>query len=176
MSENAENAVWIKTEPAFDGSGYVVTLEASDDVAVTLDPDAATRYAWGVLDAAHRAAYDAAVFKQLTRKLKLDLETVAQLVVDLRKDRPELDPAATAPLVLQPGVTKTFKPFVTVSLRSGAKLGQWELEDARQHALRALEAVKVADLDSAYHRTLVGLVGIEVARADNVVDDLGNYR
>lgn len=170
------DAVWVKTEPAVDGSTYVVTVEATNDVAVTLDPERATRYAWGVLDAAHRAAYDAAVLKQMTRKLKLDLSAAGQLVTDLRNDRPDLDHGATAPLILEPGVTKTLKPFLKVSLSNGNVLGQWSFEDARQHALHVLESVKVADLDGAYHRALVGQVGIDSERARNVVDDVGSYR
>lgn len=66
MTAADEGAVWIKTEPTVDGEAYVVTLEASDDVAVTLTPTTAARYALSILDAAHRAAYDAAVLRQLT--------------------------------------------------------------------------------------------------------------
>lgn len=175
---DVSDSVWIKTEPTLDGSAYVVTLEATDDVAVALDPDRALRYARGVLDAAHRAAYDAAVLRQMKSKLKLDLETASQLVADLRKDRPSLDPDATEPLVLEPGVSAfTGEPFLTVGLRGKQdKLGQWSFGDAREHALHVLESLAVAELDSGYFRALVGQVGIEAPRARNVVDDLANHR
>ncbi|MGH3813433.1 MAG: hypothetical protein ACRDUV_13425, partial [Pseudonocardiaceae bacterium] len=172
------DSVWIKSEPTVDGTAYVVTLEASDDVAVTLTPERALRYAWGVLDAAHRASYDAAVLAQLTSvgRQQLSVETVAQMVIDMREDRPPLDEAATAPLRFEPGVSQAKQhPFLGIYL-NGERLGQWAVADAREHAMAVLEAVVVADLDGGYYRALTGLVGLEEPRARNVVADIANHR
>ncbi len=168
--------IWVKSEPSLDGKTYVVTLEVDDDTAVALDRERATAYALGVLDAAHRAAYDAAVFRQLTATLRLDEPTAGQMLVDLRADRPAPDHWATTPLVLVPGVSAfTGKPFVAIEVK-GKRVGQWSVEDTRQHALHVLESLVVADLDAGYHRALVGSVGIETWRARNVVADIANHR
>jgi hypothetical protein len=169
------DTVWIKTTPALDGSGYVVTLEADDDTARVLTPTEALAYAAGVLAAASRCEYDAAVIRQMTRALKLPVATAAQVITDLRADRPPLDPSATAPMWLEPGVNKDLDGFLVISI-NGKKVGQWNATDARGHALAVIESIAVADLDSAYVRVLVGSVGIDKARALQVVDDLGNHR
>lgn len=166
------SAVWIKTEPSVDGARYVVTIEASEDLATTLSPDRALRYASGVLEAASRADYDAAVFKQVTALTSL--QAARQLVVDLRGDRPPLDDEATYPIALEPGVNRSQEPFLTIRI-NGEPVGQWGIQDARSHALGVLEAVGRADLDSAYYRTLVGTVGLDENRARQVVADVGNH-
>jgi hypothetical protein len=174
-TKSDDRAVWIKTTMTDDENGYVVTIEASDDRARILNPVEALVYAGGVLTAAARAAYDAAVLKQMVQKLELSLEAAAQVIVDLRKDRPPLDPAATYPLILESGATMAFKPFVKV-LVEGQEQGQWSVEDAREHALRVLESVAVADLDSAYLREMIGTLGVSKSTASQCVEDLGNYR
>jgi hypothetical protein len=168
------DAVWVKTEPTVDGSAYVVTLEASDDVAVTLDPERALRYAWGVLDAAHRAAYDAAIVKQLTA-IGVEVQAAAVVVNDVRVDRPPLDSASTEPMDFEPGVAAGGEPFLVV-LINGERVGQWTVQDARGHALAILESVVVADLDGGYYRALIGGVGLDENRARQVVQDVGEHR
>ena len=170
----ADREVWIKTDPTPDGTGYVVTLEVGQDTARILTPDEAMAHAAGVLAAAHRAEYDAAVLAQLT-KLGIERESVAMLIRQLRDDRPPLDPAATHPLTLEPCVNAAGKPFITVA-SPGREQGQWTTEDARSHAIAVLECVAVADLDAAYLRALTGLIGIDRSRARRVVEDLVNHR
>ena len=172
--EPEEGMVWIKTEPSLDGSTYVVTVEVSEDRAILLTPETSPRYALTILQAIARAEYDAAVFKQLGAIIP-DQRAVAELIVDLRKDRPDIDTSATKPLEIEPGVNSKGKPFLSV-LIDGEKVGQWTMADARKHALVAMEAVVVADLDSGYYRALNGLVGLDEGRARNVVDDLQYYR
>jgi hypothetical protein len=129
-----------------------------------------------VLEAAHRAAYDAAVFQQITKKLRLDQQTAGQLVVDLRADRPSLSGESTAPISFDPGVAaRDHSPFLAISIR-GERVGQWTVEDARQHALRVLETIIVADLDAGYFRALTGAVGIDASRARQAVADIANHR
>jgi|GEM_PF-2727938 len=167
--------IWIKTDMPPGATNYVVTL-ASADIARILTPDEALTYAAGVLAASARAEYDAAVLRQLTSsKLKLPMEAAAEVISGLRKDRPPLDPEITYPFTFEPGVTKAGKPFVKI-ICVGEPTGQWDAADGRSHAMGVLESVAVADLDSAYLRALVGAIGLDRARAMNVVDDLANYR
>lgn len=168
------DAIWIKTEPSVDGSTYVVSVEFSDDRAIVLTPERVLRYATTVLGAAQRAEYDAAVFAQM-RTLVTDDRAVAELITDLREDRPPLDDAATAPLGLVPGVNREGKPFIAVHI-DGKHVGQWDVPDARSHALHALETVEAAELDGHYFRALKGLVGLDENRARQVVEDIGRHR
>lgn len=173
--EPKQDVIWIKTDLAVDGSGYVASLEVGDDTARVLTPREALSHAYGVLAAVGRAEYDVAVAKQLTRKLKVNLEAALQIVSDLRADRPPLDPADTFPLVIEPGVNARLKPFLAISCK-GMEKGQWDMEQARGHAMAVLTVASVADLDSGYLRCLVSTVGIDRNKALQVVDDLQNYR
>lgn len=173
--DEGAGVVWIKTDLALDDSGYVVTLEASDDVAVTLTPDRALKHAQGILAAAHRAAYDAAVGRQMTERFGLAMEQAMELVAMLRADRPPLDIADTAPLYLEPGVNKDLKPFLTLYI-NGEAVGQWDVDQAEQHAIWVLSMVGAADLDSAYHRMLVGQLEIDESQARQAIGDLANFR
>ena len=172
--DEGAGVVWVRTEPTVDGSGYVVTLEASDDVAVTLTPDVALRHAQGVLAAAHRAAYDAAVLRQMTQKFNFALSDAGKLAMELRSDRPPLDPTDTAPLWLEPGVKLDLKPFLIVHI-NGERVGQWDVDQAERHAHIVLAAVGVADLDSGYYRMLRS-TGVEEPQARAAVEDLVNFR
>lgn len=165
--------VWIKTEPSVDGKTYVVSVAFSDDRSIVLTPDSSLRYASAVLAAAQRAEYDAAVFKQM-RKL-VDVEHAAQLIIDLRRDRPLLDSSPLAPMRLEPGVNSEAKPFLAVFI-DDQQVGQWDVPDAREHALGVLEAVTAAELDAGYFRALVGIINLDEARARHVIEDVGLYR
>ncbi len=129
-----------------------------------------------MLDAAHRAAYDAAVLEQLHTKLGIAADDAARLVMDMRADRPAQDLSATKPLKLVPGVSAfTRAPFLRIEM-NGKAVGQWSVEDARQHALGVLEAVVVADLDANYYRALIGQVHLDEGRSRQVVADIANHR
>jgi hypothetical protein len=169
-----ERSVWIKTD--LTPTGYVVTLDASDDNTRILTPDEALAYAAGVLAAAARAEYDAAVLKQITgKKLSLPMAAAAEVIETMRKDRPPLDPRPTRPFTFHPGVTGAGKAFLHVDCE-GEEPGQWTPKQAREHAMWVLESVAVADLDSGYLQTLVATVGSSRDTATQVVDDLANYR
>lgn len=169
-----ESAVWIKTEPSVDGSTYVVTIEFSDDRSIPLTPDTAPRYAMTILQAVARAEYDAAVYKQMSGIVS-DPASVAQVITDLRQDRPDVDHSVTKPLRIEPGVNNRGEPFLHVHV-DDELVGQWTMEGAREHAVTAMEASIVADLDAGFYRALTGIVGLEPARARNVIHDLANHR
>jgi hypothetical protein len=169
---DAEDAVWVRTDPGTDGV-YRVSIDASNDTSFGLDQASALTYAMSVLDAASRAEYDAAVIRQMTKVGSGGAVHAVALVQQLRADRPE--PSPVGPLQLIPGVSAaTGDPFLAIHL-NGQQVGQWTPGDARGHAVHVLECVLVADLDSAYLRGLQA-IGIEEDRARAVVDDLINHR
>jgi len=173
VTEEEENpkTVWISTK--LDQKGvYRPVLEVDSDTKYTLTEDSACKYAMYVLRAVAVAEHDAAVFRQLKEVTGSD-EAAAQLIHDLRKERPDLVPLV--PLVLVPGVSaSTGKAFLHVEIH-GSKEGQWTMWDAREHALAVLESVCVADLDGAYLRILKA-IGIEEDRARTVIGGLGEWR
>lgn len=170
-----KNTVWIKTEPTIDGSTYVVTIEASEDRSVILTPDRALRYASTILNHVARAEYDAAVARQLGNLIE-DRKMLGQMVTDLRQDRPPISDDATTPLSFEGGVSAfTGKAFLHIAI-DGKKIGQWDIPDAKAHALAVLEAVSAADLDSGYYRVLRSMVGLDENTARRVIGDLGKWR
>lgn len=168
-----ENAVWIRTEPTIDGAGWMVTMELDADHTLALDRAAAMECAYVILGSAAYAEYDASVLRQM--RARVDDEHAMRLVVDLRKDRPDLDWSLMAPFSLVPGVNSKAEPFLTVHMK-GEPVGQWSLPDARTHAITILEALVVADLDAAYLRCLKGVVGLDDPIARTVVGDLADFR
>jgi hypothetical protein len=179
---HSDDDVWIFTEPLVDGSGYMVTINAGKDKAATLTPGGALRYAQHLLWVASRAEYDSLVGQQLYKLMKDQPfqdeppeATVAHLINDLRKDRPELDDTVTYPLTFSPLVNTRWEPHVEVSVDGQGTKGQWDLTAARRHALGVLEAVHVADLDAGYLRLLKS-IGIEEGTASAVVNGLSELR
>lgn len=170
-----DDSVWIRTVPDFATGIFRVEISYGQDQAVILGPDEAITYAQGVLFARVSAMHDAAVIRQLHRKLGIGLRETAMAVSDLRKDRPPLDHEMTKPIRLEPGVAqRDLSPFLAIFL-GGKQLGQWDMKQAAEHALMVLQAVMAADLDSAYYRYLTGTVGLERDRVLNVVADLATF-
>lgn len=173
MKEGEE--VWVRTEPTLDGKSFMVVIEFDPDNAVTLTPLEAHDYVDTVYAALARAEYDAAVFKQMTRRLTLTARQAAETVLDLRRRRTEL--GSLGPMKLEPGMSKAGKPFLKLMAGQPATpVGQWSPDDARGHASAILEAIAVADLDRQYLAELTETIGIEEDRARAVVNDLINYR
>ena len=168
------NGIVVRSDVAPDGT-YVVAIEVGPDESWMLDRHQIRAHGIAVLEAAARAEYDAAVFAQLST-LSVDQRAIGQVLTDLRAERPPLDTAATAPLELEPGVShRDHRGFLTLKLH-GDPLGQWELDDARRHALACLEVQAAVDLDAIYRTTLVGIVGLDDARARAVVGALAEHR
>ena len=166
--------LWVNTEPD-DRGGYVTVVSLDQDWSVRLDRESALRYCLSCLEAAARVDYDAAVFRQMTRKLQLEPIAAVQLVErDLRPDRPVLEDAAPG-LAFLPGITEAGKPFIHIVLK-GEPYAQMDPNDLRSHAMFVLETPIVADLDAGYRRALVGVVGVDEGRAAAAIDDLSNHR
>lgn len=170
--DDESQTVWIRTSPDPEGT-YRPTIDVGDDVAYILTRESATEHVFNVLSAVAEAEYDAAVLRQMNNIVD-EPQAAIQVVLDLRKDRP--DPISVGPLVFRPGVsTRTGNAFLKVML-NGKALGQWTIQDARDHALRVLEAVLVADLDAAYLRTLQTLIQIDEQTSRSIVGDLFKWR
>jgi hypothetical protein len=168
--------IWVYSDLNPDGSAsYIVTISASDDVALSLKADAAVRYVAAVYRAAVIALHDAAVFQQLTGPLGLDIELAGSMIIDMRKDREPVQVTATAPLKYEPVVSaSSFKPYVHVWARD-QRITQWTPADCFQHAGYVMQALAAVDLDSGYYRYLVHTVGLDEPRARAAVNDLGNF-
>ncbi len=168
------DSVWIKSEPDENGR-YHVYMETGPDQSIPLDADAAYGWAREVLSAVAQAEHDAAVIKQL-RRVGTDVDSAAHLVADMRQDRAEHIPISVLPgFAIKPGVTREAKAFLVIQ-RNGEPIGQWDMDDARAHALNVLEAIEVAPLDSAYVRILTSKVGISHEVAQTMVHALADER
>lgn len=169
------SAIWIKNEADEHGT-YHVYLELGEDDVIPLGVDDAYGWAREVLSAVAAAEYDAAVLHQ-TLALGLENEAIAEVVTQLRADRAEHVPVSAIPgLALVPGVSAATRVGFLRLERHGKPMGQWELEDARQHVLAVIEAFEVSILDSSYLRMLERVIGIERDRALQVVADLHQHR
>ncbi|MFI6326616.1 hypothetical protein ACIBG8_54470 [Nonomuraea sp. NPDC050556] len=167
--------VWITSDLDEKTSTYRVKISYGQDRSIGLGPNEALRYASAVLEARIRAMHDAAVIRQLHRKLTVPLQMCGQAVAALRADRAPLNHKATRPLMLEPGVSQELEPFLAVHI-DGKRVGQWDVKQAYEHALGVLEVVSAADLDAAYYRYLIGPShGIDKGRASNMVGDLANF-
>lgn len=174
MTDEHEDGFWIHTEPTIDGKAYIVTLSLSEDFAVTLTPTRASAYASALLAAVADAEYDHAIFRQITEKLGLGDDVAAQMILDLRRERPLREAAG---LTFISGVSARLRhPFVQVNGQDGQEYGQLDAPAGRRHALGVLEAVPTADLDASYYKTLRSLVNLDEGRARQVVEDIGNWR
>lgn len=165
--------LWVKTVPTGDG-GYRIGIAVGRRADWTLTPDGALAYGQTCLRRAAEAEHDSAVMRLLTDK-GLDPDIVGQVIArDLRPDR-IVDNAGTAPLEFRPGISsRGYAPFLTI-LFEGEPIGQLDPDALRDHALQALEAHAVADLDTAVERYLArGDFPRNTAHA--VVHGLAEYR
>jgi hypothetical protein len=169
MTDQEGVALHIHTEPDEKGS-YSVTISIGEDHALSAGPDEVRQYVTAILTACVTAAHDAAVFQQLKGLLDGDTKAAATIVKQIRQDRPPM-PETGTPLSLHPSVNPHGHAFLTV-LVDDKECGQWDLEDARNHATRALEATMAADLDSAYYRYLVGPLELEPTLALRAINDM----
>ena len=163
--------LWVRSSVSAEGT-YVATVEAGPDVAFALDPDAAVRYARHAMSAVARAEYDAAVLAQLLGT-GLDLADVWEVVRGLRSDRPPL--STEWPVTFEPIVSaRTNEPVITmlVNGKPDCQLGTGALTG---HAVDVLEISHGVDLDAAYRRHLVAIIGLDDATARATVAGLGDH-
>jgi hypothetical protein len=169
-----DQSIWVMTDWDVAHGGYCLAVHFSDDTSHSLTPEQAVAYAVAVTEASAAASYDAAVFTQLTTKLKMPLAMVGEVLKHMRARRKK-DTWRAGPMTLQPGISAfTGKPFLTC--RAAGLRWQWDPSEAQQHARHVLEAVTGADLDTNYFRTLTEDFEIGMDRATQVVHDVGSFR
>lgn len=182
-------SVWVTGEPGIlDGSPYVCTVQVTDDVSIPLLREQAGRYAWHVIQAAHRAHYMAAVFAQMREVMTRNgagrdmpdgesPQSLALLVLrQITDDLPDLDESDTAPLRFMPVLRKDGQPMVRVSLPPHDEpLTGWDFVEARQHALQVLDVAAVSDLDTVYRTVVARTFDAGEGTGRGAVADLANY-
>ncbi len=179
-AEPDDDAFWVASEvpPANLMPGataqYAVTVTARG-VVLPLTRQTGLAYCATVMEAAARAEYDQVVYAHL-HSIFGDHRQALNAVMELREDRAPLDDTATAPFRFEPLVlSKTLRGAVNGYVR-GDPVTQWEVADARQHALHVLDVVSGVDLDTAYHRYLRGVVGLDGDRCLAAVGALRRHR
>lgn len=165
--------LWVRSERMPSGA-YGVAVSVGEDVAFTLAPAAAQRYALGVLAAATTAEHEAAIVATI-RGIGGELgdEHAVQIVGDVRADRPPLAPAG--PFQLATNVTRDGGPLV--AFRAPALPVEDFAVDAgaaREHATAVLTALVAADLDATVLRVL-RTWGIDEHRAAGFVAALARH-
>lgn len=173
-SAEASTVVTVLSDLASDGRTYITAVQLDADTVRRLDRDQAYAWARTALAAATRAEHDSLFMAQMTQDLGAPLETAGFHLAALRKERPPLDDAATAPLRLGPGVNRDGVPFIAVFIK-GTQVGQWTCADVRSHATAVLEVAEAVDLDAAYYRYLTGFVGLDSATARHTVAHLADH-
>jgi len=170
------DSIWVVADVDPAGT-YSLTVQYNQDSAICLDRNGSIAYATELMTAAAAASYDAAVLAQIMGLMDMPLQEAGSVVMDLRKDRPPLDEAALGPLRIQPGVSaRTHQPFLHCSLVDDPMEWQWTPEQAEEHALYVLQCYPVANLDNAYRRFMVGVIGLDDATARAAVGDLQRWR
>ena len=140
-----------------------------------LSPKQVMDHAQGVIAASHRAAYDAAIVQQLSERLRMSPGAVAAMARKQREGREPLDPAATAPLVLEPQVAgRTGEPRVRVSVDL-RRVGDWSVAEADAYARTMLAAQQRAEDETVYRQLLMATVGMTDWQAQNAVADLSTF-
>lgn len=153
---------------------YTTVVEYGDDIAVPLSRDEAVRYALAVMQACRYAQYDAAVWAQLAGEVKMERHLAAFAIKQLRRDRPALDTAATAPFGFEPVFSHvTGKPALLFALH-GEKIGQLDPAAGLEHAMDVLIGSALADVDLVY-LNFMRSTGLEEQFALSLVGKLRDF-
>ncbi len=177
MTED-DSTMWVTTEPsAVAPRRFVVRIGWAPGLTEVMEPARARRYAAEVIAVAARAEYEYAVLHLAEDRLQLSRAVSAQLIADLREKRPPANRDATAPVLFTAGVSAfTGEPYLTIFNDREETIGHLSPAAARSHAVAVLEAIAVAEDDTALTSALVDVIGIDPARANGVLADLDNHR
>jgi hypothetical protein len=173
--------LWVASRLGDDGRYAVQISLGGTRLAWQLDPTRGLRYARAVLRVAQLAEHDSAVIRQLAA-LGTPVEAAAELLArDLRPERAPLDDQATRPLLFRPIVAVDgLVPIVQMEWPPQPELGhraaQLTARAAAGHAASVLEVAFAVELDDAYARMLVGVLGLPELRARALIDDLPRFR
>lgn len=127
------------------------------------------RFATSTISAAMQAQLDQRIIAQLAGELQLPVEEAGQVVADLRRGRPAINDAATAPLTFRPIVAqRDMRAYVIVSY-NGQQFAQWTVDDTLQFAQHVVQASVLAPMESDYTRYLVEKIGLDLPAASAAV-------
>jgi hypothetical protein len=171
--DDEQGQIIVTSEVQPDGS-YAVTIAFTPDNAVTLTDDQALHYAMTILELSHRSEYDAAIIKQLG-KMNVNEAGAAEFISDyVRPHRAVLKTGTHLELI--PGVSQRTKKGFLVIMLNGKEAGQWDVDDARSHAIGVIDTICIARLDAVYHYALAEHLKLDDAKARHFVWDIGNNR
>lgn len=162
-----EQGLWVVSDVTATGD-YMAVVHAGPDLVVPIaDQRAAARYARTVMTAVEYARYDAAVFDQIRALEEADpgasspstgpagmLRAAAQVVNELRGQRPPIDHDGTWPLRFEPIVaSQTFEPEISV-FHGDDQIAALSTFSASQHAAYVLSVSVTVGLDQLYRDLL----------------------
>lgn len=171
--EDQTEGVWINSDVDPVTGLYHLSISYEGDLTWPLSYDDAWAYARVLATQLARVTHDAAAFDQLTT-IGLSPEAAAALITtDLRPDRRPVDQVGR--LRLEPGVTVQGKPFLALFV-DDKPVGQWSVDDAREHLVALLESIETIELDDKLRQVLLHTVGVEDGIARAFVHNLHEHR
>jgi hypothetical protein len=168
-----EYKIWAQSDIQADGV-YMVTVSFSDDDIFTLNDDQAFLYATAIIETANIAEYEAAIFSQL-RATKMTETGAAEFIATEFRPKRSI-PVTGTPVVLVPGISQRTKKAFFIIRYKDKDIGQWDFEDALDHARAVLDIAFIARLDNIYHNILTNSVGVSDELARAIVMDIAEHR
>lgn len=181
QADEPTEAIWCRADLSPFGGTYMLTIEYDADNVLALNRDSLLSYVATMTDALMRARYSEGVRRQLldvlAKSAGLPITAASDqyavvTVNELRQEWPEL--ATFPPYEIRPCVSAEGRISVQV-WRGDDVIAQLAPHNVHEHVVHALSVYAAADLDASYRRMLVGSIGLDPARASQVVDDLANY-
>jgi hypothetical protein len=178
--DSAQPKMWVRSGRSPMGA-YTAVVEFGDDYARSLLPHEIDAYTNAIFTAVAYAEYDAAVVNQLRSigngQDGIDPKYVAGALREFRESRPPIDQQALRPMVVHPAVgANSGRPFLEARIRGTQYKWQWDTRKALDHVEHVRDAVVVADLDAAYRRYLIGVIGLDAPTAEAAVGALAEHR
>ncbi|HEY9014224.1 MAG TPA: hypothetical protein VIM84_04065 [Gemmatimonadales bacterium] len=141
----------------------MATVTASG-ISRLMDGDDLRAHALEVMRCAGRAEYEAGVWRQLSAPDLADKQNAAYVLMDLRQRSGQPDAQVLRPLFLEPQVNLAGKGSLRISV-NGFRVGSWDLDDARTHALTCLDMAEAMRCLTTYQKYLVEEVELEMHEA-----------
>lgn len=169
-----ERGITVRTEYTEDHEVYEVVIDVNGNETARLSPPQVFAHANGMQAAASRAAYDEAIYRQAVESRGLSPRRAAGVVATMHRERPPLDPEATAPLRLGVVLDANHEGRVTVALHRST-IGRWSVIQADGYVRTLLAAQQRAENETAFHDLLVAFDGMSPSDALSTVTDTGTF-
>ena len=170
---DVESHIWVRSDVMPDGS-YRATIEFTPDESVTLNDEQAIKYAMAVLGAAHIAEYEAAILAQFKAAGVPEVAAAQYIAEKFRTLRTVPDTGTQLSLV--PGISKLTKDAFLIVMLHGKESGQWDFNEARDHAQAVLDVIIAARLDQIYFLSLTKKMEMDDDLARRMVGGIGKFR